>query len=115
MITVSERYRNLQLPMPYAMPVHRTISVEEAKQFLTKGARVKFKKMEIPVISIAVTAEYNGKTNFVGFVPKGMLDAIDELIHFQENIIVSINQSFCHRLAHSLWLNIDFAASNIPV
>lgn len=95
------------LPLPYAMAIHRVISKEETEQHLFKGMQVHFRKMEIPSMSIAIMAYYNDSYNYIGFVPKGMLTRIEEVLNFEDDIVVSLEQVFCPRLANTMWITID--------
>ena len=95
------------LPLPYAMAIHRVIPKEAAEQHLFKGMQVHFRKMEIPSMSIAIMAYYNESYNYIGFVPKGMLSRIEEVLNFEDDIVISLEQVFCPRLANTMWITID--------
>ncbi len=95
------------VPLPYAMAIHRSISREEADQNLFAGMQLYFRKMEIPSMSIAVMAYYNDRYNYIGFVPNGMLSRIEELLNFEDSLLVSLERVHCNRLANTFWITID--------
>lgn len=95
------------VPLPYAMAVHRAIDREEAEAHLFSGMQLYFRKMEIPSMSIAVMAYYNDRYNYIGFIPNGMISRIEELLNFEDSLLISLERVSCNRLANTFWITID--------
>jgi len=104
---ISKKSPSYYVPMPYAMAIHRSIPKEDSEKYLFKGMQLHLKKMEIPSMSIAVTAHYNGTYNFIGFIPNGMISRISELLQFEDSLVVSLECVDCKRLANTFWITID--------
>jgi hypothetical protein len=95
------------VPLPYAMAIHRSVDRQEADANLYSGMQLYFRKMEIPSMSIAVMAYYNDRYNYIGFIPNGMLSRIEELLNFEDSLLISLERVHCNRLANTFWITID--------
>ena len=104
---VSRKSPSYFVPLPYAMAIHRSISREEAKEHLFVGMQLYLRRMEIPSMSIAVMAFYNNRYNYIGFIPNGMLGRIEQLLAFEDDLLVSLERVECNRLANTFWITID--------
>jgi len=95
------------LPLPYAMAVKKIHSNQEMETYLFEGMTLSFHQEGLINVSIAVVASLDGRDYTIGYVPKGMVSRIVELMGFDDKITVSLEKVHCEQLPNAFWISID--------
>lgn len=95
------------LPLPHTLAAHRSISSLDASRWLYNGMLLHLRKFEAPSEAIAVMAYFDGDYRIIGFIPQGLICRLEEILKYEEQIMVSLESRNCSVLKDSFWITIE--------